>query len=68
MNFSKHLAWAMNPNLSSGDFQRLVEQDAERELDLLREVGEAAVRIAKKHGKAAAYQYLATNLPLALCS
>ncbi len=31
MNVARHTAWALNPNLSADDFQRLVEEDCARE-------------------------------------
>lgn len=68
MNVAKHMALAMNPNLSADDFVRLVEEDADRTMRLLDQLGRHVAEVRREHGKQAGLRYLALCLPLVLCS
>lgn len=83
MNLARHMAWMMNPNLSSDDIMRLVEKDATLELERLRQAGDEAIRIGremadfhrklgdphwKRKGQQAALDYMSRALPMILCS
>jgi hypothetical protein len=56
----------LNPNLSECEVLELVRQDCDRRVCLMEKLGEAALEIARKHGRDEALGFLGQHLWMVL--